>query len=127
MHSLQDILARLKTKKLERREIMKAFKDELANNPRHTQIVEQLKTLKEEKKSIENQAWSQSSADAQKLDLLVLDIKADKEMLSDVALNLYVKGEKVEVIDEANQRWTPAFSVEMKKDDAGEADKQPSP
>lgn len=117
MPSLPDIHARLKEKKRERKELLKAFKDELAHNPRHAQIVEQMKILKEEKKSIENQAWSQSSADAQKVDLLALDIKSDKELLADVALNMMVAGEKVEVIDDLNQRWTPEFSVNMKKDE----------
>ena len=117
MQSLQDIHARLKEKKREKKEIMKAFKDEMAHNPRYQQILETLKTLKEEKKSIENQSWANASGDAEKLDSLNLDIKADKELLSDVALNMYVKGETVEVIDDLNQRWTPEFSVNMKKDD----------
>lgn len=117
MPSLQEVHARLRAKKREKSEIQKAFKDELVNNPRYQQISEQLKTLKEEKKSIENQAWAAASHDAEKLDLLSLDITADKELLSDIALNMYTKGETVEVIDEHNTRWVPAFSVNFKKDD----------
>ncbi len=117
MPSLQEVHARLRAKKREKSEIQKAFKDELVNNPRYQQISEQLKTLREEKKSIENQAWAAASTDAEKLDLLSLDITADKELLSDIALNMYTKGETVEVIDEHNTRWVPAFSVNFKKDD----------
>lgn len=118
MLSLETLHERLKAKKREKKEIMKAFKDELAHNPRHAQIVEQLSILKEEKKSIESQVWAGASKDAQKLDELTLDIKSDKELLSEVALNMYVKGETVEVIDQkTNERYVPLFSVEMKKDE----------
>ncbi len=117
MPSLEEVHGRLRVKAREKSELQKAFKDELANNPRYQQIAEQLKVLKEEKKSIENQTWAASSADAQKLDLLALDIKSDKEMLSELALNMYVKGETVQIIDELQTRWVPKFAVSFKKDD----------
>lgn len=127
MPSLQEVHARLRVKKREKSEIQKAFKDELVNNPRYQQVAEQLKALKEEKKSIENQAWASASADAQKLDLLDLDIKSDKELLSDIALNMYAKGETVEVVDEHNVRWVPAFSVAFKKDDEMQEERAAKP
>ena len=117
MPSLEEVHGRLRVKAREKSELQKAFKDELANNPRYQQISEQLKVLKEEKKSIENQGWAASSADAQKLDLLALDIKSDREMLSELALNMYVKGETVQIVDEYNARWVPKFAVSFKKDD----------
>lgn len=114
---LKELHGRLRSKKLEASEIKKAFKDELANNPHYQQLTEQMAMLREEKKSIENQTWASASADAQKLDLLTLDIKADKEQLADVALDMYAKGETVEIIDEYNRRWDPKFSVAFKKND----------
>ena len=117
MPSLEEVHGRLRAKTREKSEIQKAFKDDLANNPRYQQISEQLKTLKEEKKSIENQTWASASADAQKLDLLALDIKSDREMLSELALNMYVKGQTVEIVDEQHVRWLPKFSVAFKKND----------
>ena len=117
MPSLDEVYGRLCAKKREKSEIQKAFKDELANHPRYKQITDDLKKMKEEKKSIENQTWASASADAQKLDLLTLDIESDKEMLSDLALNMYTKGQTVEIVDEHNVRWVPKFSVAFKKDD----------
>ena len=127
MPSLQEVHERLRAKKREKSEIQKAFKDELANNPRYQQVTEQLKTLKEEKKSIENQAWASASADAQKLDLLTLDIASDREMLSDLALNMYAKGQAVEIVDEMNVRWVPKFSVAFKKDDEAQEERASKP
>lgn len=117
MPSLEEVYGRLRSKKHEKSEIQRAFKDELVSNPRYLEVDEQLKKLKEEKKSIENQAWATASADAQKLDLLNLDIESDREMLSDLALNMYAKGQTVEIIDEMKVRWLPKFTVSFKKDD----------
>ena len=117
MPSLEEVYSRLRVKTREKSDLQKAFKDELANNPRYQQVAEQLKTLKEERKSIENQAWASAAADAQKLDLLALDIKSDREMLSDIALNMYTKGQTVEIVDDQHVRWLPKFSVSFKKDD----------
>jgi ethanolamine utilization protein EutQ (cupin superfamily) len=114
--NLQDVHARIRQKRKESSEIKRSIADELANNPRYQQLVEEIKKLKEEKKSFENQAWAAASHDAEKLDLLKLDIASDKQVLSDVALNMYVAGEKVEVIDENNTRWVPNFSVTFTKD-----------
>lgn len=127
MPSLEEVYGRMRAKKREKSEIQKAFKDELANNPRYQQVAEQLKTLKEEKKSLENQAWASASADAQKLDLLALDIKSDQEMLSDLALNMYTKGETVEIVDEFNVRWVPKFNVAFKKDDEMQEERPSKP
>jgi hypothetical protein len=120
MPSLQEVHARLRSKKKERSDLQKAFKDELAGHPRYGQVVEEFKRLKEEKRSIENQVWAAASADAQKLDLLSLDIKSDREMLSSIALTMYAKGETVEIVDEHQVRWVPAFTVSFKKEDTSQ-------
>lgn len=94
------------------------FKDELAQNERYQEIVEEMKKLREEKKSIENQSYAMAVKDAEKMDLLKLDIKSDQEMLSDMAMNLYTEGKTVEIIDENNTRWVPSFNVRFTKDDS---------
>lgn len=122
MPSLEEVYGRLRDKKREKSEIQKSFKDELANHPRYQQVVDEFKRLKEEKKSIENQTWAAASADAQKLDLLTLDIASDREMLSDIALTMYADGKTVEIVDEQNVKWVPKFSVSFKKEDSLEGE-----
>lgn len=121
MPNLQEVHSRMRVKKKEQSEIKKMFKDSLAHDSRYTEILEQIKKLREEKKSIENRTWAQSQGDLEKLDLLSLDIKSDKELLSDIALNMYVAGKTVEVIDENQVRWIPAFAVSFTKDPDSEA------
>ena len=116
MANLEEVYHRIRDKKRQRAEIARMFKDELEGEPRYQEIVEKMKALQGEKKSIENAAYARASKDAEKLDLLKLDIKSDQEMLSDIAINMYTKGESVEVVDEFNTRWVPNFNVRFVKD-----------
>jgi hypothetical protein len=119
MPDLKEVFERMKAKRKEHSEINKSFKDSLAHNAKHQEITTQLQRLRDEKKMIENEAWAESAKDAERRELLALDIKSDKQMLSDLALNLYVKGKTVEVIDEFNTRWVPEFAVSFRKDSEG--------
>lgn len=112
--SLHEIYARLKDKKARRRDMTKMFQDELAAHPRYQEILEEIAKLREEKKSIENEIRAQ--ADLAEYEGLKIDIKNDNELLADVALNLYVAQEPVEIVDEYNVRWVPIFGVRFKKD-----------
>lgn len=116
MANLEEVYHRIRDKKRQRAEIQRMFKDELAGEPRYQEVVDKMKALRDEKKSIENAAYARASKDAEKLDLLKLDIKSDQEMLSDIAINMYTKGESVEVVDEFNTRWVPNFNVRFVKD-----------
>ena len=115
--TVKSIYTRIRTNKNERAVIAKMFKSEFEDHPRYQEIVEEMKALRAEKKGIENHAYSLASKDAEKLDLLTLDIKSDSELLSDVALRLYAEGDTVEVIDEYNTRLVPEFKVNMVKEE----------
>ena len=115
MPKLEEVYKRLEKNKKKRRDINKAYRDELAGNQHYQELTEQLKTLREQKKSIETDVKSTIS-DYQELDDLRLEIQTDKEVLSDIALNMYVKQEPVEIIDEYDNKWYPVFSVAFKKE-----------
>lgn len=112
--SLHEIYQRIKEKKARRRDMTKMFQDELAAHARYQEVVEEIMKLREEKKSIENEI--RAAADLNEYETLKLDIKSDNEMLADVALNMYVAQEPVEILDEYNVRWVPVFGVRFKKD-----------
>jgi hypothetical protein len=125
MPDLKEVFERMKAKRKEHSEINKSFKDSLVHHAKHQEITAQLQRLRDEKKMIENEAWAESSKDAERRELLALDIKSDKQMLSDLALNLYVKGKPVEVVDENQTRWVPEFSVSFRKDTEGLPEEKP--
>lgn len=124
MPSLNEVHARLILKKREAREIQKAFKDELSNNPRYGQLVEQLKAMREEQAAIESQVWASSSSDAERLELLKADIKSDRELLADIAINSVADGKIVEVFDGHGTKYVPEYSVKFRKDEDGEDERR---
>lgn len=114
MQSLHEIHNRLQVKKKERRELKQSFQDELRNNQRYMEILEEMEKLRSEKKAIENEVRARE-LDAAKLDELKIDIQSDTVLLADIALTMYVQQEPVEIVDDLNIRWVPAFSVKFKK------------
>ena len=108
MRDLKSVHLKLQDKSRERRQLMRSFQDELAQNKEYVDLVEQIKKLREVKKSIENSVKASSLGDASKLDTLQLEIKDQREMLSDLALAAYTDGDNI--------RWVPQFSVRFKKD-----------
>lgn len=125
MPQLEEVYQRMLDKKKEKRDIAKGLQDALKHDTRYQKLIEETKKLREEKKSIENRTYAESAADAQKIDLLDLEIKSDAEMLTDLALNKYVAGETVEVTDRYNVKYVPEFSVTFKK--VPEGAQQPVP
>ena len=116
MPQLDEVYKRLCESKAERRELNRMFRDELANHARYQELLEELLKLKEEKKSIENDIHANSTGDRDRVDGLKLEITSDVELLSDIALNMYVRSETVEITDEDNVKWVPVFRVSFKKD-----------
>lgn len=125
MASLNEIHKTLETKRREMRELNRMFRDELKHSAEYQQIVEQIDTLKEKKKTVESAIRASSQSSLANLDLLKLDVKSYTEMLSDVALNKYAAHENIEIVDEENVRWLPTFTVKFKKED-GEPVKAPA-
>lgn len=114
MMSIHEIYSRLKLKKAERKDLKTTFQDALKNNKRYQEILDEMMKLRIEKKAIENEILA-TEIDKAKLEELNLDIKTDSELISDVALTMYVQGEPVEITDDFNVRWVPAFRVTFKK------------
>lgn len=114
MQSIHEIYSRLKLKKAERKDLKTSFQDALKNHARYQQVLEEMMKLKIEKKAIENEILA-TEMDKAKLEELNLDIKTDTELISDLALTMYVSGEPVEITDDYNVRWVPAFRVTFKK------------
>ncbi|OGL66361.1 hypothetical protein A2856_01535 [Candidatus Uhrbacteria bacterium RIFCSPHIGHO2_01_FULL_63_20] len=113
---LQELLNEIRTKKRRAKEIKQAFKDELAQHERFAKVKEELETLKAERKSIENSVREGSPKESAELEDLATEIKADEELLSDLAMNLIMKNETVELVDEEMNRYVPELVVKFKKD-----------
>ncbi len=114
MPSLDEVYKRLDKAKKKRKDLNKMLKDELSANARYQEIQEEAKALREEKKGIEMEIRS-GSGELAELDELKIEISTDQELISDIALNMYVNKETVEIVDENDEKWYPQFKVIFKK------------
>lgn len=121
---LQEIHNEMHGKKHRRKELAQTFKDELAQHARYQELLEELETLKIEKNSIENLVREAAPKDAAELEDLKVEIKADEELLSDLAMTLIMQNEIVELVDEQLNRYVAHMLVKFKKDGMVDTDKQ---
>ena len=112
---LQEVFIRINESKKEQKKIRDSYKDVLSQSEEYLRITEEMKTLREKKKEIENAIKLDFSKEFDRLDTLKLDIANDTMLLSDAALTQFVNGDQVEVIDENNQKYEPIFTVKFKK------------
>lgn len=115
MANLQEIFMRIKQNKQEQKKLKAVYKDSLDNNPEYRELNEKLKDLKIRKKQIETDIKSQFSSELTKLEDMKIDLDSDMEMISDLALNQLIKGERVTVKDENEAEYEPIFNVKFKK------------
>lgn len=124
MQDLKSVYADLQMKKKERKELTKMFTDELKHNGEYNELVKQIATLREKKKSIEDVAKRSALHDVGKLDSLASDIKDRNQMLTDITITKFLNREQVEIVEEDDSRLVPVFSVKFKKEEGESMTKQ---
>ncbi len=115
MQSIEQVYKRLQKSKSKRKELQKMMKDELSADSRYKDLQDKIKTLREEKKSIENEVRAHTN-DLKELEEIKADIQTDQELLADLALNMYVENKSCEILDDYDQKWVPVFAVKFVKD-----------
>lgn len=115
MVDIQEIFNRIQANKKKQKDIKTLYKDGLKNSLDYQDTMSKLSALREKKKKIEAGIRDQYASEFAKLDALEMDIKADNELISDAAMTMMMKGERVEVQDEFKNVYDPVFSVKFKK------------
>jgi hypothetical protein len=115
MDKVQEIFNRIKERSVKQRDIKAIYRDALASSHEYQLIIEELKKLKEKKKSIEASLQGDFVSEFNELDGIKTDIASDKELLNDATLNKIIRGEMIEVEDEHHNKYEPVFSVKFKK------------
>lgn len=115
MANLQEIFSRIIETKKKQKDIRTAYADALAASLEYKELNDKMKTLREKKKQIEGAIKQEFSSEITKLEDFAIDLAGDMELLSDAALSKLMKGETVEVTDEYENKYEPAFSVKFKK------------
>lgn len=114
-NNLKEIHERIKAKKKEKKEVAAIFRDVLAQSKSYQEVLEQMKALKIKKTQIENALRSDMQKEIEKKERIALDLKTDTQLMSDIALNQFMKGQTVELTDDNNVKYEPVFKVSFKK------------
>lgn len=115
MKSLQSIFDETQQIKKQQKELNKIYRESLNSSFRYQEILEKLDKLKTEKKQIEENAKNDMGSDYTKLERLKEEVKDNRTMMADVAINHLMKGQVIEISDEYNNQYEPRFSVTFKK------------
>lgn len=117
MPNIQEVFNRIQDLKKQKRDIQRSYTDALKSAPRHQELTDEIKILREDKKQVEMNVKDEFAKELDQLEQLKLDIETDSELLNDLVLNQLVKGESVQIQDQNNQPYEPVFSVKFKKSD----------
>lgn len=115
MSNLQEVFIRIQQTKHERKDIQVQYKDALNASSEYKEIVEKIRGYKLRKKQIEDEAKAELGGSYERAEFLKKDIQNDQELLADLALNQYLKGESIEVKDGEDNVYEPIFKVSFKR------------
>lgn len=113
--NIQDVFNGIKEKKDQLKDLRTVCKDLLAASAEYKDLEEQMKVLREKKKKIISMINEQCANEITKIEDIKIDLESDQEILSDLAMTKYTKGETVELKDKYDNTYEPIFSVKFKK------------
>lgn len=117
MPELNEVFNRLRETRKKKKSIQDVYRDALDQSKTYQEVVEQLQELKAKKLQLETTIKSDFEKEFAEMDRLKEHIESDQELLSDLALNQFVKGQTVEITDEHDTKYVPQFRVTFKKAD----------
>lgn len=112
---LSVVFNRMQEKKKKQRELKTMYRDALSVNGEYQKVKEELEDLKIKKKQIEANIKADFKEEFDKLEGLKLNIASDNQLLSDIALTQFTKGELKKLVDEYQVEYEPIFTVKFKK------------
>ena len=115
MPNLQEVFDRMQKAKKRQKEIRDMYSEALTATPEYVELQEKKKTQRERIKQIETSIRDSFSKELTELEDLKVDIESDNELLSDMSLTQFVKGETIAVKDQYENEYEPVFSVKFKK------------
>lgn len=119
MQNIQEVFNHIREMKKEQKDLRDMYKDALVQADEYEEIAEEIKTLREKKKAIEQRIQAQLGRAYEKFEDLKREVDTQKEMMNDIALSTLMKGETVVVKDEFDNDYEPNWKVGFKKTNTG--------
>lgn len=104
-----EVIERIRSNRRVAKSIRDGIRAECDQSKEYREYAEIVSQNKEKMKRIEVSVCDPK--DLQQLDNLKAEIKNDQQVLTDLALNAYTKGENIELDGGDGERYTPTFKV----------------
>jgi len=115
MQDIQEVFARIQENKKKLKDLRSSYKDALSTSQQYADLKEEMTTKREKLKNIEGDIKAGFSSEFTQIDDLKIDVASDEELLTDIAMSKFMKGETVEITDEYDNDYEPKFTVKFKK------------
>ena len=115
MQDIQEIFNRVHVNKKKLKDLKSAFTDALRNSEEYRGLTDELKQMRDKKKTLETRIKEQFTSEFTQMEDIAIDVASDMELLSDITLSKIMKGESVELVGEYDEKYEPQFSVKFKK------------
>ncbi len=115
MNDLPSLMKRIRATKQERKELNLIVRDTLAASGAYQKMLDELKELRIKKQRLEREIKQECTQEMEKVEKLAQSLKADNQLLTDLALTKFMKGETIEIIDENDVKYEPVFKVLFKR------------
>ncbi|HMB26172.1 MAG TPA: hypothetical protein VKP03_02020 [Patescibacteria group bacterium] len=112
---IKNLYQEISENKKKKKEINSVIKEAYEKNKEYQDLSEELSRLRARKKEIELTVRSEYGSEFEQLDDLKTDIRDSEQVLSDLMWNELLKNNKVEVIDEYENKFLPEVSVKLRK------------
>lgn len=114
---MQDVFISVQEKKKKQRELRSIIRDAYAQSGEYQDIVAELKTVREKKKTFEQQVTARYSSEIEQLERIKSELKEEHEKLISMTLAHLAKGEIVKVLDSYNTVYDPVLKISFRKSD----------
>ena len=115
MQNLQEIFDKIQEHKKTTKEIGREYRDALAQSNGYEDAKEELKKLREKKKTFESAVQSEMGSRYEELEKNKRAIEDLGQTLTDIAMTTLMNGESINLKDENNAEYEPSYKITFKK------------
>lgn len=115
MQDIQEVYNRIQEKKKERKRLKQLLKDGLDASTPFREIKEEMDKMKAKRKEVENGVLASYEHERRDLEALEEEVKNEQQVMDDIALTMYMKGESIIFKNENDEEYEPTFKVKYKK------------
>lgn len=112
---LQLVFSETDKKRNRLRELKAAIKEQLESKQEFQEIKETSESLRARKKALKLAVDDDNKTECEEIERLEIDIKSQKQLISDVAIKDYLAGKEIKVTDNYGNVLEPVFSVKFVK------------